>query len=101
MTLYHNFRKWLLGADDILTTVSASTLVNISGHIDPLIQVHVGFLIRWRRDKYKREQSGYLTRQQSQRLKFRVMRSLYHYCKSCYCHATNNFFLRTNYGIMY
>jgi hypothetical protein len=70
--------------------IRASTLLHVSGIIGCLMQMHVIFLMMWRREGEERERGGCFAKQPSHRLKLRTMRPLIHHCMSCCCHATHN-----------
>ena len=69
----------------------ASTLLHISSLIDRLMQVHVGFFIRWRRKGEDSELDGCFAKQPPHRSKFRTMRQFSQNYMSC-CHTTHNIF---------
>jgi len=91
---YTKPRCWSLHAPSVIS-LWASTLLHVSSLIGHLMQVHIRFLIRWRRERERggREQGGCFARKPPHRLKFRTMRPLPHHCTSCYCHATHNILL--------
>jgi hypothetical protein len=82
--------------------IRASTLLHVSGIIGCLMQMHVIFLMMWRREGEERERGGCFAKQPPHRLKIRTIKLLTNYCMSCR-RTTQNIpiFHSTTYGICY